>query len=251
MLAIKAGGSVITREGEKPVFDRASARRLAAALSRLKEPCLLVHGTGSFGKPPARRYGYLSGAIPAGKPVPVPAIRAGLARLHGLLLSELARAGVRALSCPGREYFRLFRGRPLLCRKTELRRLLRSGRVPVVNSDIFDSPAGLQVVSSDALLAAACEALKPRLAVFLTGADGLLNAAGEPVPAVSARKLAAIRRGMPEPAGDVSGGMKGKLAEVIRIAAGGSDVLLANGKRPEIILEPGIPGKGTYVHASR
>lgn len=251
MLAIKAGGSVITREGEKPVFDRASARRLAAALSRLTEPCLLVHGTGSFGKPPARRYGYLSGSIPAGKPVPVAAIRADLARLHGLLVAELSRAGVRALSCPGREYFRLARGRLSVCRKAELLRRLRSGFVPVVNSDIFDCPAGLRVVSSDAILAAACAAFKPRRAVFLTGAPGLLDAAGETLPQVRAQQLPAIRRAMPNPAGDVSGGMKGKLAEVMRITACGCDVLLADGRKPEIILEPGTTGKGTYVYASR
>lgn len=251
MLAIKAGGSVITRAGEKPVFDRVSSRRLAAALSRLKEPCLLVHGTGSFGKPPARRYGYLSGSIPAGKRVPVDAIRADLARLHRLLLSELERAGVRALSCPGREYFRFSRGRLCLRRGSGLSDRLREGFVPVINSDIFDCPPGLRVVSSDAILAAACAAFKPRLAVFLTGAPGLLDAAGEPLPQVRAKSLPAILRTMPAPSGDVSGGMKGKLAEVIRIAAGGSDVLLADGRKPEIILEPGIPGKGTYVHASR
>jgi len=251
MLAIKAGGSVITRGGEKPVFDRLSARRLAAALSRLREPCLLVHGTGSFGKPPARRYGYLSGAIPDGAAVPVEDIRADLARLHGLLVGELARAGLRALSCPGRDYFRFSSGRLSLYRGAELRRRLRSGFVPVINSDIFDCPAGFRVVSSDALLAAVCAAFKPRLAVFLTGAPGLLDAAGEPVPAVRARKLAAIRRAMPDAAGDVSGGMKSKLAEVVRIAACGCDVLLADGRAPEIILEPGRAGKGTYVHASR
>jgi len=251
MLAIKAGGSVITRKGETPVFDRRAARRLCAALSRLKEPFLLVHGSGSFGKPPARRYGYLSGAIPAGKQVPVAAIRADLARLHGLLVCELARAGVRALSCPGREYFRLCRGRLSLRRRTELLHRLRSGFVPVLNSDIFDCPAGLRVVSSDAMLAAACEAFKPRLAVFLTGAPGLLDSAGETLPEVRAEKLPTIRKAMPNPAGDVSGGMKAKLAEVVRIASYGCDVLLADGRKPEIILEPATPGKGTYVYASR
>ncbi len=233
MLVIKAGGSVITRKGESPVFDRAAASRLAASLAELREPFALVHGTGSFGKPPALRYGYLSGRVPPGG-APVDAINTSLLRLHLAFLRELRSAGLVVGSVPGPEYFLLRGGRPVPADASAIEAPLASGLVPVVSSGIFpDGTGGGVVVSSDALAVGLCGLLRPRLAVFFTDAPGLLDAAGAVLPELDEPGLEAFSRACPREPGDVSGGMRGKAAELLEIVRGGGRALVLDGRRPE------------------
>lgn len=249
MLAIKAGGSIITRKGRSPAFDRAGAARLASALARLEEPFLLVHGTGSYGKPPAVRYGYLSGRLSPGQ-APVAAIKASLLQLHAAFLRELLRRGLRAVSCPGCAYFSVSSGRPRLERRKDFLGWLRRGFVPVINSDIFAVPGGFRVVSSDALLAEASAAAGADLAVFLTRAPGFIGEDGLVKGEVPAKDIPRLSRFL-RPAGkDVSGGMKGKLSEISRIVRRGAGAAVLDGRRPGLLLElrSGKAG-GTYFHA--
>lgn len=233
MLVIKAGGSVITRGAEKPSFDFRAAARLGAVLAGLDEPFILVHGTGSYGKPPAVRYGYLDGRVRRGS-APVPEIKAGLMELHGALLRALRSAGLKAASCPCCEIFSLKRGRPALLAKGRLLRLLSKGFTPVINSDLFPAARGeFRVVSSDAIAGELCLAFKPRLAAFFTAPPGgLLGPDGKIIPCL---ERAALKRFLkscrPSPA-DVSGGMAGKARELIRICSAGIPALVLSGSCP-------------------
>lgn len=250
MLIIKAGGSVITRKGGRPAFDRPAAARLARALVRLRAPLVLVHGTGSYGKPPAARYGYLSGRIKPGS-APVARIKASLLELHSLFISELAAAGLKPVSCPGCSFFALAGGRPRLTAALALRGWLRRGFTPVINSDIFMSGAGFRVVSSDALAGALAADLRPELAVFLTDVPGLLGPGGALLPALSRAEFLAFSRGLRAPRADVSGGMAGKAGEIARILAAGVDAAVLDGRRPEELLKlrAGRRAEGTCIYA--
>jgi len=253
MIVIKAGGSVITRKGPAPVFDRAGAARLAGALAGLKEPFILVHGTGSYGKPPAGRYGYLSGRIRPGT-APVAAIKASLLELHSLFMGELVAAGVNAVSCPGCAFFSVAAGRPRLKGKELLLAWVKLGFVPVINSDIFpDGRRGFRVISSDTLLAELALSLKPGLAVFFTDTPGLLDSSGAVIQRLSGASLFKLKGTMRRCRADVSGGMRAKAEELGRIASHGVDAAVLDGRQPgEIIkLRAGKRAKGTYIHASK
>ena len=244
---------MITRKGESPVFDRAAVSRLAASLAELAEPFALVHGTGSFGKPPALRYGYLSGRIPPGG-APIDAINASLRRLHLAFLRELRSAGLEVCSVPGPEHFSLSGGRPVPADPSVIAAPLASGRVPVVSSGIFpDGAGGGVVVSSDALASALCGLLRPRLAVFFTDAPGLLDAAGAVLPELDEPGLEAFSRACPGEPGDVSGGMRGKAAELLAILRGGGRALVLDGRRPEGLASflAGRSGPGTLLLPGR
>ncbi len=250
MLVIKAGGSVLTRKGDVPVFDRAAAARLAAELALLREPFILTHGTGSFGKPPAVRYGYLGGKIAPGA-APVERINASLLELHRAFLAELLAAGVRAASLPGPENFVLRAGRPVPADPAALAGLLGRGAAPVVSSGIFpDGAGGGTVVSSDALAAGLARLFRPRLAVFLTDSDGVTGPGGRPLREAGAREL--LRACRPAP-GDVSGGMAGKAAQLARIAALGIPAAVTDGRRRgwgARLASGALPG-GTFVRPGR
>lgn len=248
MLVIKAGGSVITCRGKRPVFNKRAAARLAAALARLDEPFILVHGTGSFGKPPAVRYGYLDGRVRPGG-APVARIKASLLRLHSAFVEELVKAGVNAVSCPGCAFFGLRRGRPVLRDKAGLSAWLARGFVPVVNSDLFPSAGGeFRVVSSDALAAELAGAFRPRLTVFFTNTGGVLDQGGEVIRELDAAGLARLIKDRGRAAKDVSGAMAGKAAELLRISSRGLASLVLDGRRPgEFAERAGGFAAGTFI----
>jgi len=253
MMVIKAGGSVITRKGSDPVFDHVVSARLAKTLSRLNEPFVIVHGSGSFGKPPARRYGYLSGRIRPGT-APLAAIKASLLELHSLFITGLVSGGVNAVSCPGCACFSLDAGRPRLRARGTILDWLVRGFVPVINSDIFPCGGGrFRVISSDALLAELCAELSPELAVFFTDTPGLLDGAGSVIGSLSRAPLLKLRRSVPPSPQDVSGGMRGKMMELALINAGGVDAAILDGRRPGELLKlrGGLRAKGTYIHAPK
>ena len=54
---LKVGGSVLTGNGSKPSIDLKNTLRLCKELEPFYKTCLLVHGTGNYGKPPAIKYG--------------------------------------------------------------------------------------------------------------------------------------------------------------------------------------------------
>lgn len=249
MLVIKAGGSVITCRGSRPVFNRKAAARLAAALARLKEPFILTHGTGSFGKPPAVRYGYLDGRVRPGS-APVAEIKASLLSLHNSFLTELVAAGLRAVSCPGCEFARLERGRPVLRKKAVLSDCLERGSLPVINSDLFPSSKGeFRVVSSDAIAAALAAAFRPSLAVFFTDAAGLMDIDGKVLAELDGPGLAGFLKNCAPAAGDVSGGMPGKAAELLRLSSLGIPAFILNGARPGELFKflAGRRAAGTFI----
>ncbi len=249
MLAIKIGGSVIAGYGRKPVFLARAARAVAADLARLRDPFILVHGTGSYGKPPAERYGYLSGRIRPGQ-APVAAIGASLLELHALLIAELTRAGVRAVSCPGRSFFSLRGGRPALKDAGELRGWLRRGFSPVINSDIFPAAGGeFRVVSSDAILCEAAVRLGADMAVFLTSAAGVIGPRGRVLARLDRRSLKVLLRGMPSSGLDVSGGMKGKLEEIARVLPAVPAAVLDGRARGSVLGALSGKAPGTYISA--
>lgn len=223
MLVIKAGGSVITAKGPRPSFDARASAGLAGSLARLPGPMIITHGTGSFGKPPAVRYGYLDGHVEPGS-APVKKINASIGGLCARFTGCLRRAGIPAAVCPGLSLFSLKGRRPVLHQagRSRLRRILTKGRVPVVSSGLFPAGGGAyRVVSSDAIAASLSAAFRPESAIFITGAPGIRGASGKVRRELSFHELPVIAKGCRPSDRDVSGGMAGKIREMIRITGSG------------------------------
>lgn len=223
MLVIKAGGSVITAKGPRPSFDARGSARLAGGLARLPGPMIITHGTGSFGKPPAVRYGYLGGFVKPGS-APVKKINASIGMLSARFTGRLRCAGIPAVPCPGLSLFSLKGRRPVLrpAGRRRLRRILTEGSVPVISSGLFYAGGGAyRVVSSDAMSASLSAAFRPESAIFITGAPGIRGASGKVRRELSFHELPVIAQACRPPDRDVSGGMAGKIREMIRITRSG------------------------------
>ena len=60
MIILKVGGSILTNKGSESEIDSKSLKRIACeikkSLDNSSKELIIVHGAGSFGHPPAKKY---------------------------------------------------------------------------------------------------------------------------------------------------------------------------------------------------
>jgi glutamate 5-kinase len=235
---LKIGGSLITDKAREGVFREDCARRLAEEISAFGRAVLLLHGTGSFGKPPARRFGYMHGLLSRDQAAIVSQVEAVLEDLRGQFLRVLRGAGVASCPLSPSALFSTRRGALSWCEAGPVVRMLTHGICPVISGGIVaDEESGFAVLSSDVMAARLALALTPCRLVLATDVPGLIDHdAGSTAPNVvtenDSRLLARIERR----ADDVTGAMEGKLKAGFEAARGGVDVHLVDGRVPGRVL---------------
>lgn len=247
---IKVGGSVITRKDKDYVPDAASIRKLAAALSKIPGKYLLVHGTGSFGKPPAVKYGYARDGVVRSGRVPCAGIKLGVLRLHFLFMKELVKLGVKAVSFGADETLEVRGGSVKRVFARRIKKWLKMGFVPVIRADMVpDQKSGLRVCSSDLLAAALAGALGAGELVFLTDVDGIRDAWGGLIEKAGKNEIAEISRNIKKEPLDVSGGMGGKISALKPYLKKKFSVRILNGRKKKHLsaLLKGDSGCGTLI----
>jgi glutamate 5-kinase len=124
-----------------------------------------------------------------------------------------------------------------------MHRLLEEGDIiPIVNENDSVAIEELRVGDNDMLSARVAEFLKARQLILFTTVDGLLNADDQLIEEV--RDLSEVDGLVRKESGKFSiGGMASKLEAVAYATKAGVGVLVANGRRPEQLLEL-VEGKG-------
>ena len=231
---VKLGGSLLTDKAVENSFRRAQARRLLGELAKAEVPCVLLHGAGSFGHPQAKRH-KIGHARP--KPEGIADVLAAVAMLHAEVLSLANAAGLRPLSIPldgahgaGDDV----EGLPV----AEVQRAVQEGFTPVLHGTLVrDATTGWRVLSADELLARLAGELGPRLCVFATDVDGVLDRdPADPSAKVMPRVTPAIEIAVPAGRGDdVTGRMHGKLRHAFAAAQAGPTLILNGGVRNRLL----------------
>lgn len=225
MVVVKFGGSVLFPGGRRLGFGSLDAA--IKGLKAFRGEKIIVHGTGFFGKSPAVEHGYHRDGVIDPRSVPLEKIKFSLLKAHALFMEFLLKKGLRAVSLDPAATFRL--GRDLRLRDFPgIRALLSCGLVPVLRGDVFFRGESAEVVSSDEMTRAVSLAFRPERTVFITGTRGLLSPGGETVPELDNRSLPAAISGLKPSRADVSGGMKGKMAQIKKISDAGMDVLIGD-----------------------
>lgn len=234
-VVIKLGGGVLTDLTEAgPRLDAGLAAGLAAEIAASKAPMVIVvHGTGAFGKPPAKRHGYLGGHLPRRAAGLVSDVSADLERMGAKLVTTIREAGMAAIPLHPQHLFR-YRGRELHLRDAgSVGALLDRGIVPVIGgSFVIDELDGFAVCSSDDIAARLAVALGASSLVFATRAAGVYKDFGiseEIHHALHADDATALAR-IAASADDVSGGMPAKLKAAFTAAARGIDTFIIDGR---------------------
>ncbi|VVC03014.1 Isopentenyl phosphate kinase [Candidatus Burarchaeum australiense] len=246
MLAIlKMGGAAIT---DKSAYESANDETIwklayAAAQALRKDrklQLIIVHGAGSFGHPQVLKYRVGSGVRTAKQAYGFCEVRNSCARLSAAVMRQLLDADVPAVLLPTGAMAMQKNKRITHFNLALVRHALALGLVPVLRGDmVLDEALGGSVCSGDQVVSYLCSKLNVARAVFGTDVDGVFNV--DPKKDNKARMLRKILRAqisnlsgsMPGPSmEDVTGGMKGKLAEFAGIKC---PVFVANASKPERI----------------
>ncbi|MBI4362534.1 MAG: isopentenyl phosphate kinase family protein [Euryarchaeota archaeon] len=216
---LKLGGSLLTDKSHpstpRPRAISLASREIARSPHR---GLVLIHGAGSYGHPQVAR-----GQSPAG-------VHASVRRLTHLLLDALARRGVMAVPVHPMASVVLGKRGPRMD-TAPLRGLLRAGMVPVLHGDmVARAQGGFAVLSGDTLARHLALQLGARRVGMATDVPGVV-ANGGPLARMSPREFQ--RLDLSSPGGrDVTGGMEGKLRELLHLARHGVPAWVFDGARP-------------------
>jgi len=217
---LKLGGSVITDKSGDCAIDHARLREIAEELAAHREIALvLVHGAGSCGHPEARRYRINEGL--AGDNVPgVYETHTAVSNLNTAVVTALRDAGVEAIAVHPFDLCLAEDGRLVSFETRHIAEMTEHGIVPVLHGDVvMDRLRGSCIVSGDQLVTRLAAALGSRRVGLATDVPGVL-ANDTVVPRIDRATAATLDVGGSGKT-DVTGGMRGKIAELLALADAG------------------------------
>lgn len=230
-IVIKVGTSILTRAGTRMVTSRFSelARQVALCRAQRIEVILVSSGAvgagsvvlGRTGRP--RSLSQLQATASVGQPILMQRYRAAFGR-RGLLVGQVL------LTWDDLTHRRRF----VNARRTILT-LLADGVVPIVNENDAVAVEEIQVGDNDRLSALVADLVEAQVLVMLSDVDGLYGAGHRRLAVVSAVTPEVERWARGTTQAVTRGGMVTKLAAVKLLARSGAVVVIANGRRRNVV----------------
>jgi len=222
---LKLGGSVITNK-EKTLTPRLPAiERLTKEISRANvSPLVLVHGGGSFGHPLAKRYAIKEGyKNDASQALGFCETHQAMVTLNKLLVDALIQHNIPAVAVSPSSCVITKSGRIHIMFEEPLKKLLQTGFVPVFFGDVvIDSDLGFTILSGDQLATYLAMHLNASRIIMGIDVDGLftsnpkIDSSARLVNRITLEELKRMLERIEESkATDVTGGMLGKIAELL------------------------------------
>ena len=249
MKILKLGGSMLTdKKGLRKARPAAMARLAKCAASIWKRGArdlVIVHGAGSFGHALVIRHGLQGGVKNTAQKLGYADTHAACCELSSMLVAALIAEGAPAISIPPAMAIALKGGRISRFDTKLVNDYLDSGYLPVLFGDMApDSVLGGCPCSGDQIVAYLGKGAE--LVVLATDVDGVLDDNGVAIPLITSSNMQEISAHLKETKNDVTGGMKGKIAELLSM---GTDAYVVNGAHPERIeaVFSGKPAIGTRI----
>jgi isopentenyl phosphate kinase len=218
---VKLGGSVITDKGADCAINKAALAEIAGAIARAHAAeIMVVHGAGSCGHPEAHRY-HLDRGAEAGATEGIVVTHRAVSSLNDAVVSSLREAGIAAAGVHPLHAGVADNGRLIAFEHRHIEKMLALGMVPVIHGDVvMDLSRGACIVSGDQLVRYFAVALKCSRVGLATDVPGVLDG-GRVVPEITPATSANLQIGNSSHT-DVTGGMKGKIDELLGLAKAGT-----------------------------
>jgi isopentenyl phosphate kinase len=234
---LKLGGSAITQKDKPLQVNRPVIENLAQEIAEANTPQLvLVHGGGSFGHPLAKQYAIPDGFKDHSQIMGFSKIHDAMTTLNGLVVQILIQHNIPAVSIAPSSFVLTKSGRIEKMNSDIVAKLLDMKFVPVLYGDtVLDSDKGFAILSGDQLVAKLAIVLDAEQIVIGVDVDGLCTA--DPKKDSSAKliehtDLKELKRkhSWIEKARviDVTGGMYGKIIELIPAIEHGTRTTIVN-----------------------
>jgi isopentenyl phosphate kinase len=236
-IVLKLGGSVIT-DKKKPLTPNLEViERLADEISQANVSSLIiVHGGGSFGHPFAKQYTLAEGYKDPSQITGFSETHRAMTKLNSLVMEALIAHGINAVVVQPSSCVITKAGRIQSMELKPIKRMLKLKLVPVLYGDVvLDSEKGFSILSGDQLVSALAINFGSSRIIIGGDVDGLYTADPKANPSarliqcVTLEELNAKKHAIEgSKATDVTGGMLGKIIELIPAIRQNIQALIVN-----------------------
>jgi isopentenyl phosphate kinase len=257
-IILKIGGSVVTDKTGELQAKTEDINRIAEEIKRANiDNLIIVHGGGSFGHPTAKKWNLKEG-------YKEPAQKLGFAETHhvmtvlnGLIMDALIWHEIPAVSYAPSTCFITDNGRIKSCDSPILERMMKMEFTPVLYGDaVVDDKLGFTVLSGDQLVAYLAIKMKAEKIIIGVDTDGIYEAdpkvdsSAKPYLRLNLEQLKKVQSKIGKAqTTDITGGMAGKISELIPAVEAGISVQIINATRNLRVLR-GLTGErieGTII----
>ena len=223
LIVIKLGGSALTDKTRIYTPRIPMIHSAASQVAEIRKDCrvILVHGAGSYGHIPVRKYGLQQGWRSHKQLRGLSLTKFKLLEWENLLDEILLEHGVPVMPFLASDFFVTEKGRVVSAWLRPLVSWVRLGCVPITGGDIVpDNRNGFSILSGDQIAAFIAIRLKATRLIYAVDVDGVFNANPtldsnakllETLTTSSAARL--VSRAISGTTPDVTGGMAGKISE--------------------------------------
>jgi isopentenyl phosphate kinase len=241
---LKIGGSVITDKSQELGARTDAIDRLANEIQTANiQNLIIVHGGGSFGHPIAQKYRIKEGYKEKGQIVGFSETHHVMTVLNGLFMDALIWRGVSAVSIAPSSCI-MTKNRRIECfDDSTLRTFVQMGFLPVLYGDaVLDTELGFTILSGDQLISFLAMHYDANRIVIGVDVDGLYEA--DPKAEKNSRmflhlNLEEVKKIQGKignsNAFDVTGGMSGKITELLPAIERGIPVTIVNASKPDCV----------------
>ena len=183
MIILKIGGSILTNKDSVSEVDAASLKRIASeiksSLDNSPKELIIVHGAGSFGHPPAKKYKI--GEVFDKSEYPQKRIgfcetQNAVKKLNMLICEAFIEEGLPVVAIPASSFMTATNKRITQGNLDSFKRYLKKGFIPVIYGDVvLDDELEICVISGDQLIQYFAMNLNPDVVVLGTDVDGVYN----------------------------------------------------------------------------
>ena len=266
MIILKIGGSILTnKDSPESEVDEVSLKRIACEIKRSLDnsdkELIIVHGAGSFGHPPAKKYrigeDFEADEFPQ-KRVGFCEIQNAVKKLNMLICEAFIDEGLPVIAVPASSFMTASSKRITHGNLDLFKRYLSKGFIPVIYGDVvLDDDVEFCVISGDQLIQYLAINLNPDKVVLGTDVDGVYNKNPKTHDdAIFYEKFTSMEdldtfEGTTNV--DVTGGMVGKIKELLYLADLGIESKIINAETEENIYKvlENETVKGTVISRSK
>jgi isopentenyl phosphate kinase len=254
---IKLGGSVITFKNRPLSANKSAINGISRAISSLKEiPVVLVHGGGSFGHYWSVRFGMHT--RPGNYDTHgISIVHESMITLNQIITSSMIKNGMNPYSVCAMSL--VSNDTPLKAKINQLYDMAQAGVVPVTFGDVIHISNGkYSILSGDVIMTLVAKILSPSKVIFAVNTEGIYNNMEDKetiheVKGSSIRTAGLLGLTENQTFADITGGMRRKVEEALKISSTGVEVMIVNGLKPERVAQAVKHGpenfKGTVIRS--
>ncbi len=241
MIILKLGGSILTKkDSNTPQIDENNLKRIAreikSSLDNSTKELIIVHGAGSFGHPPAKQYkiGELFDKTEYGeKRIGFAKTQNAVKKLNMLVCDAFINEGLSLVAIPASSFITSNNKRIKEGNLDKFKQYLNKGYIPVIYGDVvLDDAVEMAVISGDQLIQYLAINLNADKVILATDVDGVynknpkINKDAKFIKKVSS--LSDLDTFDSTTNTDVTGGMIGKIKELLHLSKLGIDSQIIN-----------------------